>query len=216
MPRPKRRFYSLLPVAMSPSKRKKGRDGPRDPRNRREVYSTGTSPLKSSPPPPSIQRVVNYNIMSSQRSSSSTHAATANSGSGFSLEIHNLCGDSGDEEDLRVDEAGFSIDPQRVLAAYRCGKELGDLEFDDVIMKSAIAKMLKRNSSGGGLSFSIDELMGMMADLVGSRDDILALAERADMRVLEETYFAKRLREAIPDTCNKRNSLKNILAKNRR
>ena len=34
------------------------------------------------------------------------------------------------------------------------------------------------------------------------------------MRVLEETYFAKRLREAIPDTCNKRNSLKNILAEN--
>jgi hypothetical protein len=54
----------------------------------------------------------------------------------------------------------------------------------------------------------------MMADLVGSRDDILALAERGDMRALEATYFAKRLREAIPDTLNKRNSLKNILAEN--
>ena len=200
---------------MSPSKRKKGHDGPRDPRNRRAVYSAGTSPLKSNiPPPPSIQRVNNI-IKSSRRSSSSTHAATAVArGSGFSLEIHDLCDDSGGEEDLRVDEAGFSIDPQRVLVAYRRGKELGDSELDDVLMKSAIAKMLKRNSSGGGLSFSIDELMGMMADLVGSRDDILALAERGDMRALEATYFAKRLREAIPDTLNKRNSLKNILAEN--
>ena len=146
---------------MSPSKRKKGHDGPRDPRNRRAVYSAGTSPLKSNiPPPPSIQRVNNI-IKSSRRSSSSTHAATAVArGSGFSLEIHDLCDDSGGEEDLRVDEAGFSIDPQRVLVAYRRGKELGDSELDDVLMKSAIAKMLKRNSSGGGLSFSIDELMG--------------------------------------------------------
>jgi hypothetical protein len=56
--------------------------------------------------------------------------------------------------------------------------------------------------------------MGMMADLVGSRDDILALAERANMRALEATYFAKHSREAIPDTLNKRNSLKSILAEN--
>lgn len=201
---------------MSPSKKrsKKKYDGPRDSRNSRAVFSTGTAlnPLPSAP-----RRINNNNniLMScSSRSSSSTHATTsAARGSGSSGEIYDLANSSGDDDDPRVQDDDFAIDPRRVVSAIRRGAELHDDEMEAVLLTSAIAHALNRKASATGLSFTPPELEGWMGALVDNRDAIITLAIQADGRVGPgEPTFAARMRAAIPERFGKRNKYKNLLA----
>ena len=208
---------------MSPSKKrsKKKDNGPRDPRNSRAVFSTGTAPLKSNPLPSAPHRINNNNnnnnnIMSSssRRSSSSTRATTsAARGSRSSGEIYDLAFSSDDDEDPRVQDENFALDPRRVVSTITRGAELHDDEMEAVLMTSAIAHMLNRNSNATGLCFTTQELEGWMGALVDNRDAIITLAIQADGRAGPgEPTFAARMRAAIPERFSKRNRYKNLLA----
>ena len=186
---------------MSPGKKKKKHDGPRDVRHRIIVFSAGSSPLKSTAS--TAARHVNRNVSSSVLSS-----VTHSSSSAPAPEIF-----ESDEETPRVNDSAFSLDPQRVLSAYSRGSELHDKELEQVVITSAIAHRLKKNASAGDLCFSVEELLGWMEDLVTNRLAIVALAMQADVLLPPGGgTFAARMSEAIPEKLSKRNKTKNSLS----
>ena len=151
---------------------------------------------------------------SSSRSSSSTHTMTsAARGSASSGEICYLAYSSGDDDDPRVQDEDFALDPRRVVATITRGAELHDAEMEAVLLTSAIAHALNKKASATGLCFTPQELEGWMGALVDNWDAIITLAIQADGRVGPgEPTFAARMRAAIPEKFGKRIKYKNLLA----
>jgi hypothetical protein len=112
--------------------------------------------------------------------------------------------DSDDEDsrvDQRVHEAGFSLDPQRVLSVYSRESGLSDEVMQDVIITSAIAHRLKKYANASDLCFTPDELMGWMDAIVNNRAEIIVLAMQADeLLPAGGGTFAARMIEAIPES----------------
>ena len=130
---------------MSPSKRKKGREGPRDLRHRRVVFSAGSSLLKS--PSSTIAR--------GAVSGSTTHlllfsyhgSCCPGERSGLTVD---LCRES-DGDVPHVLDGSFSLDRQRVVSVYSCEAKLNYVELEKIMMTSVISHSLKRNANVGDL-----------------------------------------------------------------
>jgi len=172
------------------------------------VFSAGTSPLKS----PSSKEARRATTASRVVSTLSTTSVAR--GSRASPEIVVLDSDNEDSRvDPRVHEAGFSLDPQRVLSVYSRGSGLNDEVMQDVLITSAIAHRLKKNANASDLCFIPDELMSWMDAIVKNRVEIIALAMQADQLLpAGGGTFAARMIEAIPEKLIKRNKTKNFIA----
>jgi hypothetical protein len=130
----------VVSIAMAPMKKKKGHEGPRDTRHRKTVFSAGTSPIKS-PSSTAARRAATASSSNSRSNSSTRSSASVARGYKSPPEIEIL--DSDDEDtraDPRVYEAGFSLDPQRVLSAYSRGSGLNDEVMEEVMITSAIIR----------------------------------------------------------------------------
>jgi hypothetical protein len=120
---------------------------------------------------------------------------------------------SDEDDDPRVQDKGFALDPRRVTSVIIRGAELHDDEMEAVLLTSRIAHMLNRNASATGLCFTPQELEGWMGGIVDSRNEIIMLAMQADGRVGPgESTFTARMRAAIPEKLGKRDKTKNRLA----
>jgi hypothetical protein len=118
------------------------------------------------------------------------------------------------DHDTDEDEGGFghrdfTMNPELAMAAM--GQE--DMVFEDVLMKSAIAHRLKKNTSSRDLSFTITELLNMLQALIDNRDEIIALAVLSDRSLPSHVErFAPRLEQALPAKLSKRRSCKEPMA----
>ena len=85
------------------------------------------------------------------------------------------------------------------IAREQNGEDNDEGEFSDALVRSAVAHLLKRNTSSRDLSFTPQQLEDMLDSLSENRRELLEFAVRADShRPWHADQLAPQLGEAIP------------------
>ena len=157
--------------------------------------------------------------LSSSTPAAATHASSSagaaiSSGGGSSLLVDLYS--SGPDTNEDAGDFGcrnIILNPELAMAAMDQVNDANDEQvFQDVLMKTAIAHRLKRQSSSRDLSFTIIELTNMIQALIDTRREIIEFAVLFDhSRPSHTNPFAPRLEQALPAKFSKRQAYKEAM-----